>query len=216
MEEFTKETMEHLKNRFHEIKGHFGEWIGKAFEDAIKTDFAYGKSSLPLAERSTEELISMTYTAKKAWKDERLDNEIRTKAALLYDRMYPIMRQAYVMRDAYVNDAFNGDYRKYRESLKGDAEISIESCQPSVCDRYMGAGKIVCDGKTEFFGFEQIENGILLGQGDTLYYEDQDLTGLISEYRSEIRKVIAEKIENEKIEVKKEEEKEDMEEEYEC
>lgn len=217
MEEFTKETMEHLTNRFQEIKEHFGEWIGKAFEDAIKTDFAYGESSLPLAEKTTEELISMTYTAKKAWGDKSLDDEIRTKACLLYDRLYPIMRQAYVIRDTYVNDAFDGNYGKYRESLKRDMQISIDiSCQPSIDNKYMGAGKIVCNGKTELFGFEQIESSILLGQGDTLYYEDQDLTGLISEYKDEIRKAITERIENEKTKTKEEKpEKEDIEEEYE-
>ena len=104
MKEFTLQTVDQLENRLSEIKAHFGEYIGKAFEDAIKTDFAYGKSSLPFAQ--------------KASKDIELDKELRSRASFLSDRIYPVMRQAYVMRDTYVNDAFEGDYKKYRGSLK--------------------------------------------------------------------------------------------------
>lgn len=118
MKEFTLQTVDQLENRLSEIKAHFGEYIGKAFEDAIKTDFAYGKSSLPFAEKMTEELIAMSYAAQKASKDIELDKELRSKASFLSDRIYPVMRQAYVMRDTYVNDAFEGDYKRYRGSLK--------------------------------------------------------------------------------------------------
>ena len=122
-EEVSIETIRRQEEHFNEIKSSYSSKISGVFQDAIQgITFTKDPEKLKNADGITEDLIAMDYFLDKVLKDEGLDKTVKTPAQYLKDRIYPLMRQAYTMRDIYVGKAFENDYIAYRAALKEATE----------------------------------------------------------------------------------------------